>query len=205
MRPKALKRRHRGKSPNDLDFWQLHILAAKALLLLAFFWACLLLPDLRKTDGKEKKKRWCFEKWQSQYPSNTASSWSHKYQSCASMASCPAKPVHRAKGSSSGSCALWVTSILSPYSPSPPRYIFQSTDSLRVMSLCLLSDSGRFASPFQLFKGIYEDMILFLSGTVRSSSQEHLSIHIFKFYLTINILWILVLFWQFLVNISWYH
>lgn len=123
MRPKALESRCRGKSPNDLDFWQLHMLAAKALLLLAFFWACLLLPDLRKTDGK--KKRWCFAKWQSQYPSNTASLWSHVYQSCTYMASCPAKPVHRAKGSSSGSCALWVTSILSPYSPFPPRYIFQ--------------------------------------------------------------------------------
>lgn len=56
MRPKALKNRCRGKSPNGLDFWQLHMLTSKALLLLAFFWTCLLLPDLTKTDGKEKKK-----------------------------------------------------------------------------------------------------------------------------------------------------
>lgn len=54
MRSKALKHRHRGNSPKGLDFWQLHTLAAKDPLLLAFFWMSLLLPDLMKTDGKEK-------------------------------------------------------------------------------------------------------------------------------------------------------
>lgn len=64
--------------------------------------ACFLLdmsapPRSYENWWKRKKKRWCFAKWKSQYPSNRGSSWSHVYQSCASIVSCPAKPVHRAK------------------------------------------------------------------------------------------------------------
>lgn len=180
------------------------MLVAKALLLLDFFWTCLLLSDLMKTDGKGKKKDVAL---QNENPSIPATQGAHGVM-CIRVV----HPWYHVQSNlfTGQRVLFWLLCPVSdqhavPILSFPTQVHFLGYWLPESLHFCLLSDSGCFASPFQLSEGICEAMISFLSRTVRSSSRGHLSIHIFKFYLTIYIIWILVLFWQFIVNISWCH